>query len=887
MPESMKQCPKCEANLAPDAISGLCPKCLLNMGFESEPHSGKATSPYHPQFVAPSPEELAPHFPQLQLLEIIGHGGMGVVYKAKQKNLDRLVALKILRPDVDKDPSFAERFQREARTLAQLNHPNIITIHDFGRKDDLYYLVMEYIDGTNLRQLEKTAQLKPQEALSIVPKICEALQFAHERGVVHRDIKPENILVTQDGRVKIADFGLAKLSGVADQFPLTGTWQVMGTPHYMAPEQFEKPTSVDHRADIFSLGVVIYEMLTGELPLGHFKLPSETSQTDRRLDDVVKRALDKEPDNRYQHASDVRSAVEEISSTPGQTAEPKKRQATKPNRFGILANSLIWLSVIETIVPILLLPTLIEGPFALFVLASLLFGPLTYVLGHLIKGKERLDLIQGLTLTTMLPLTLFWFPRMVILILCRADKLWRADLQHEFADVPWGQTSAARRVHEIKSFWLGFAGSIPRFGHKALKLIPEIFGRISRLIPKFFSHLFQWGQVPVVWARNLAPLMTKLVVGIALWAGVWTGSIYLLETFVLAKHAPSVYSVRDNTAGHLVPYSGAYQEVRFESEGRGRGRGTHIPITDRLRTEADLEVIRRDDGRYMSSKLEIDLRNELPMGVIKSQGTETNSRPVTRELMNMWMAEVGVDFNDPLVEMEIVDLLNAIDLLHMTKGVQLQSPAEVEAASLISPELFKFRRRGRIYSYVRLDYGVRDPIYATAFGSAFVGSILIVALSIFTWRRFSRSRLAEVDSMGEMLKVNKTVSTILISCGVFNLVLLLAIKVFAFESGLVADYLPYLANANGFFQIGIVNELMLWSVILIFGAARLRSGHGTFWRGLGMFACLLAMLIPPGNLITLPFGFWSLCILIRPEVRDLFEGAAGSSVPISGSETVP
>ena len=243
--------------------------------------------------------ELSSHFSQLEILEVLGHGGMGVVYKARQIELDRLVALKILRPNISHDTGFAERFLREARALAKLNHPNIITVYDFGRKEALFFFIMEFVDGANLRHVERVGQLSPAEALSIVPQVCSALQYAHDNGVEHRDIKSENILITKSGDVRIADFGLAKLVGNKGDAPLTGTWQVMGTPHYMAPQQFEKPTTVDHRADIYSLGVVIYELLTGELPIGRFRLPSEKVQVDVRLDEVVLRSLDKGVHSRF------------------------------------------------------------------------------------------------------------------------------------------------------------------------------------------------------------------------------------------------------------------------------------------------------------------------------------------------------------------------------------------------------------------------------------------------------------------------------------------------------------------------------------------------------------------------------------------------------------
>ena len=176
---------------------------------------------------------------------------------------------------------------------------------------------MEYVDGVNLRHALRAGRLAPREALAIVPQICDALQYAHDQGVVHRDIKPENVLLDRTGRVKIADFGLAKLLGKGpDDFTLTRTQQVMGTPRYMAPEQIEKPTTVDHRADIYSLGVVLYEMLTGELPLGRFEPPSHKVQVDVRIDEVVLRTLEKEPERRYQRASQVKTELASAASWP-------------------------------------------------------------------------------------------------------------------------------------------------------------------------------------------------------------------------------------------------------------------------------------------------------------------------------------------------------------------------------------------------------------------------------------------------------------------------------------------------------------------------------------------------------------------------------------------
>jgi serine/threonine protein kinase len=265
----------------------------------------------------PAPEELAPFFPQYEILELVGRGGMGAVYKAVQKGLQRTVAIKVLPADAAGDPTFAERFTREGRALARLDHANIVDIYDSGVAGGLYYFVMEYVDGANLRQMVRAGKVEPKQALRIVSQVCDALQYAHEEGIVHRDIKPENILVDRRGRVKIADFGLAKLLGAAPtDLTLTRTQQAMGTPHYMAPEQWEKPGEVDHRADIYALGVVFYELLTGELPLGRFAPPSQKLQVDVKVDEVVLKSLAKEPALRYQSASAVRTDVDRISAAP-------------------------------------------------------------------------------------------------------------------------------------------------------------------------------------------------------------------------------------------------------------------------------------------------------------------------------------------------------------------------------------------------------------------------------------------------------------------------------------------------------------------------------------------------------------------------------------------
>jgi tetratricopeptide (TPR) repeat protein/predicted Ser/Thr protein kinase len=311
--DRVRICEQCRQPLLENATEGLCPQCQTKVASDREPAAPEAR-------IAPEVAELAIFFPQLEIIELLGMGGMGMVYKARQPQLDRLVAVKILPMDSAQHPSFAERFGREAKALAKLNHPGIVDIYDFGRTGQYYYFVMEYVDGMDLRELLNNQTVAPRQTLELVVQICTALQYAHDEGVVHRDIKPANILVNKKGQVKIADFGLAKLLGVAPDTALTTSQAAMGTLNYMAPEQRENAQRVDHRADIYSLGVVFYEMLTGEVPMGRFEPPSKKVQVDARLDDVVLRALERDPAQRYQQASEVKCGVEAIAQFPATAA---------------------------------------------------------------------------------------------------------------------------------------------------------------------------------------------------------------------------------------------------------------------------------------------------------------------------------------------------------------------------------------------------------------------------------------------------------------------------------------------------------------------------------------------------------------------------------------
>jgi hypothetical protein len=283
-------------------------------------------------FEPPSVDELSQHLPGFKIHELVGRGGMGAVYRATHLHLEREVALKVLPKELAADPAFTERFAREARALAILDHPHLLRVFDFGEASGYCYLVTEFVAGANLRQLMDLGELTPGESLRLLPAICDALQYAHDKGVVHRDIKPENLLLDGDGNVKIADFGLAKLTDETDD-ALTRSGQALGTPHYVAPEQMMASPAVDHRADLFSLGVVFYEMLTGEVPRGNFQAPSHHSSVSRKMDAVVMRSLERDPARRFQSANALGQAIAGGNVDPAEVDRlDRQRQVARSTR---------------------------------------------------------------------------------------------------------------------------------------------------------------------------------------------------------------------------------------------------------------------------------------------------------------------------------------------------------------------------------------------------------------------------------------------------------------------------------------------------------------------------------------------------------------------------
>lgn len=270
-------------------------------------------------------------FPELHIEGAIGRGGSGVVYRVRQAS-GEFAALKLLDPALSaREPAFAERLQREGRAMTALDHPGILKVRDFGDRSGRFFLLTEFIEGVDLRRLMTLGELTPTESLRLLPQICAALQYAHDKGIVHRDVKPENVLVDLDGQVKIADFGLARIVGRdgPDTLRLTRESQRVGTPHYMAPEQW-RGALVDHRADVFALGVMLYELLTGQLPVGDFPPPSSRPGVPRGLDEVVRRALAQEPERRYQRVDELGRAAARAAARENDRVSPKAAPIGSP-----------------------------------------------------------------------------------------------------------------------------------------------------------------------------------------------------------------------------------------------------------------------------------------------------------------------------------------------------------------------------------------------------------------------------------------------------------------------------------------------------------------------------------------------------------------------------
>lgn len=302
------------------------------------------------------PRVLGPY----ELVGLLGSGGMGEVYRARDPRLGRDVAIKILPPGVATEPDRVRRFEAEARAAGALNHPNVLAIHDIGSHQTQPYIVAELLEGETLRERLRAGPLPVRKAVDYAAQIARGLAAAHARGIVHRDLKPENVFITREGRIKILDFGLAKLVGSADPAVTSGPTMpvatspgaVLGTVGYMAPEQV-RAQAVDHRADIFGLGVILYEMLTGQRTFGGDSaaevmaaiLKEEPPPVSQRmpvppaLERVVQRCLEKSPDERFQSAQDLAFGLEALapSSAVSSDAIPETPPAARRWRHLVAA----------------------------------------------------------------------------------------------------------------------------------------------------------------------------------------------------------------------------------------------------------------------------------------------------------------------------------------------------------------------------------------------------------------------------------------------------------------------------------------------------------------------------------------------------------------------
>jgi len=322
-------CQQCGTALPSEATDGLCPRCLMAEAMLPSVMSDLAATVLMTKSAVPRPRNDTPDLPLPEELtallptgnyhveSFLGQGGMGAVYKGTQVRLKRPVAIKIMRRFLGKDYDFEARFEREAQAMAKLNHPGIVSVIDYGEAGpDYLYIVMELVDGADMMEVIRTGRMTQEMALTLLPQICDALQFAHDNGIVHRDIKPSNIMLTRDGRIKVADFGLAKCFDFESSFR-TQTGAGMGTPDYAAPEQFDSDGQVDHRADIYALGVMIYQMITGQLPRGVWKPPSQRAGVAPQWDDIVRHAMESDSKDRYQKASEVKSDITRITTAQG------------------------------------------------------------------------------------------------------------------------------------------------------------------------------------------------------------------------------------------------------------------------------------------------------------------------------------------------------------------------------------------------------------------------------------------------------------------------------------------------------------------------------------------------------------------------------------------
>jgi serine/threonine protein kinase len=315
-----RTCPSCEASLEEALlVNGLCPACVarsMQAGLRG----------LLDEVSAPEKEAVSIEIEGYEVSELIGGGGMGEVYHARRISDGRQVAVKVVAGRFTRDPEVTARFENEVSAMAQLHHPHVVRILDQGvTRDGRHYLVSEYIDGCDLRRLMKAQRPDTARAFEIFDKVCAGIAHAHDCGIVHRDIKPANILIGGDGTVKVADFGLAKMLVDETRFyGFTQTTDTFGTPYYIAPEVTRKAGLADQRADVYALGVLLYELLTGAVPMGQFTPLSQRAGMDRRMDTIIADALADDPERRTGSVAALAAEVRRIA-----TAQATRRKRSR------------------------------------------------------------------------------------------------------------------------------------------------------------------------------------------------------------------------------------------------------------------------------------------------------------------------------------------------------------------------------------------------------------------------------------------------------------------------------------------------------------------------------------------------------------------------------
>jgi serine/threonine protein kinase len=269
-------------------------------------------APHH--FIAPDSADLAPLFPNYEMQGLIASGGMGAVYCAVQKSLDRTVALKILPVEFSHDAAFCAGFEAEAKAMARLNHPNLVGVYEFGEVAGMLFIIMEFVPGKSIYHSAHGTAIDPTRVIQLMTSICDGLAHAHENGIIHRDIKPSNILLDLNAQPKIGDFGLAR----PIERKVEEGEEIFGTPHYTAPEVVDTPHLVDHRADIFSVGVMLHELLTGKLPAQDPRAASVIARCDVRFDSIIRRATQPLPSARYASIAEMSKELAAIAAPAAQ-----------------------------------------------------------------------------------------------------------------------------------------------------------------------------------------------------------------------------------------------------------------------------------------------------------------------------------------------------------------------------------------------------------------------------------------------------------------------------------------------------------------------------------------------------------------------------------------